>query len=417
MDNENKMAGLTRRHFLQVSAAGVLTVTTLGAAACGSSDSTGSTPASGSDGTEGSSSGGDTEAAAGDPLAAYDRDFTWISPRGTIEVLDDYAYWVAKEMGYFGDLKTAMEPGPSDGTATVKFVAVDQADMGFPAPGIISFAVENEMDLVSIYCSGVLDLFNIAFREGEGVADLKELEGKTILLGSAAWESIANPMLAAAGVDTTKITYQDAGFPTWGTALQSGQGDAALSWEGLRADWASKGLEFDYWQGRKGSRLPSNSLVVRRADIENPDRKAFLDIYLKGWAMGMEFAEKNPRAATEIVFKAMPTVAQNFGPKFGTESLMQIHQTFKGDNFSQRAGWGEHDLASYDLFFRTLKEIGATDIEIDTEKVILNDFIADANDFDKAQVLKDAEDYPLSAEMQEVDVAEIEASFFNNVIN
>ena len=70
--------------------------------------------------------------------ASYDRPFTWISPRGTIEVMDDYPYWVAKEMGYFGDLgvETAMEPGPSDGTAVVKFLAVEQADIGFPSPGV-----------------------------------------------------------------------------------------------------------------------------------------------------------------------------------------------------------------------------------------------------------------------------------------
>ena len=27
----------------------------------------------------------------------------WVSPRGTIEVLDDYPYWVGKKYGYFGD--------------------------------------------------------------------------------------------------------------------------------------------------------------------------------------------------------------------------------------------------------------------------------------------------------------------------
>ena len=43
----------------------------------------------------------------------------WVSPRGSIEVLDDYPYWVAKKFGYFGDIETTLEPGPSDATATV----------------------------------------------------------------------------------------------------------------------------------------------------------------------------------------------------------------------------------------------------------------------------------------------------------
>jgi hypothetical protein len=36
--------------------------------------------------------------------------------------------------------------------------------------------------------------------------------------------------------------------------------------------------------------LPANTFVVRRSDLEDPERKAFLEQYLRGWAMGMEFA-------------------------------------------------------------------------------------------------------------------------------
>ena len=53
--------------------------------------------------------------------------------------------------------------------------------------------------------------------------------------------------------------------------------------------------------------------------------------------MGSEFADRNPRAAADIVFKALPTTKANYGPRAGTESLMQIHRTFKGD-MTKRAG-------------------------------------------------------------------------------
>jgi len=78
--------------------------------------------------------------------------------------MDDYPYWVAKSMGYFGNVETKLEPGPSDGTATVKFVALGQADMGFPSPGVFSFAIENDMDLVSVFNMGAVDVFDFAFR-------------------------------------------------------------------------------------------------------------------------------------------------------------------------------------------------------------------------------------------------------------
>ena len=81
----------TRRKFLQVSGAGVVTAVSMG-------------------------SGLMTSTALN--AAPYTGKHTWISPRGTIEVMDDYAIWVAQEMGYFGDLGVELElqPGPPGGT-------------------------------------------------------------------------------------------------------------------------------------------------------------------------------------------------------------------------------------------------------------------------------------------------------------
>ena len=111
------MTELNRRRFLQVTAAGAVATSVLGTSAL--------TP--------------ETVQAA--------TTYTWISPRGTIEVLDDYPYWVAKEMGYFGDIDTRLEPGPSDGTATVKFVALGQADMGYPFTRSVFFCPRKRIGL------------------------------------------------------------------------------------------------------------------------------------------------------------------------------------------------------------------------------------------------------------------------------
>ena len=302
-------SGLTRRRLLQVTAGGAVGYSALGLI--------GARPAL---------------------AAGYERAFTWISPRGTLEVLDDYAFWVGKSMGYFDGLDVDMQPGPSDGTATVKFVDVGQADMGFPSPGVFSFGLQNGMQLKSVFHMGARDTFSLAFRKGEGPADIKGIEGKTILLGSAAWQPIVDPMLAAQGVDISTITYVEAGWPTWGTALAGGQGDAALAWEGLRAEWIGSGLEFEYWLGVQKSPLPANTFVVRAADMEDADKKAFLEKYLRGWAMGLEFAEHNPRAAVQAVFDQFPTLATNIGPVLGITSILQQMNVFRGD-WDKRQGW------------------------------------------------------------------------------
>jgi NitT/TauT family transport system substrate-binding protein len=375
--------GISRRTFLQVSAAGVVSATTLGS--------------------------------MGRAFAAgYDK-FTWISPRGTLEVLDDYAYWSAKKMGYFGDLNTEMQPGPSDGTATVKFVDVGQADMGYPSPGVFSFALQNGMKLKSVFHLGARDTFGLAFRKGQGSNDLTKLEGKTILLGSAAWQSIVDPMLAVQGVDVKKVKYVEAGWPTWATALQAGQGDAALGWEGLRAEWIAKGLDFEYWLGVQHSPLPANTFVVRTEDLEHPDKKAFLEKYLMGWAMGLEFAYLNPRAAVEAVFEQFPSVAQNLGPKLGTTSILEQINVYRGD-MDKRQGWGWHDMSSWQSFFDTTLKLGQIKSAVKAEDVCTNDLVAGANSFSKAKVKADADGYKLKDNFAAVDVDDIKAHMFDQAI-
>ena len=378
----NTQPGLTRRRLLQVTAGGLIV------------------------------SGAGVPRVFAEP---YDGPFTWISPRGTLEVLDDYAYWIGSKMGYFDGLDVEMQPGPSDGTATVKFVAVGQADMGFPSPGVFSFGIQNGMDLRSVFHMGALDTFSLAFRKGEGPADLKELEGKTILLGSAAWQPIVDPMLAAQGVDISKITYLEAGWPTWGTALAAGQGDAALAWEGLRAEWISTGLEFEYWLGVQNSPLPANTFVVRGSDVDDPDRKAFLEKYLRGWAMGLEFAEHNPAAAVQAVFEQFPTLASNLGPELGLMSIIQQMNVFRGD-MAAREGWGWHDMASWQQFFDLSAEVGQNSTPIDAAAVCTNALIPAANDFDLDKVKADAEAADVDADFAAVDVEALRASMFDQSI-
>ena len=378
----NTQPGLTRRRLLQVTAGGLIV------------------------------SGAGVPRVFAEP---YDGPFTWISPRGTLEVLDDYAYWIGSKMGYFDGLDVEMQPGPSDGTATVKFVAVGQADMGFPSPGVFSFGIQNGMDLRSVFHMGALDTFSLAFRKGEGPADLKELEGKTILLGSAAWQPIVDPMLAAQGVDISKITYLEAGWPTWGTALAAGQGDAALAWEGLRAEWISTGLEFEYWLGVQNSPLPANTFVVRGSDVDDPDRKAFLEKYLRGWAMGLEFAEHNPAAAVQAVFEQFPTLASNLGPELGLMSIIQQMNVFRGD-MAAREGWGWHDMASWQQFFDLSAEVGQNATPIDAEAVCTNALIPAANDFDHEMVKADAEAAEVDADLAGIDVEALRASMFEQSI-
>jgi NitT/TauT family transport system substrate-binding protein len=339
------------------------------------------------------------------PAQAATGTVRWVSPRGTIEVLDDYPYWVAKKFGYFGDIETTLDAGPIDATANVKLVDQEQADMGYPSPGVFSLALEQEIPLTSVWEMGAYDVFDFAFRKGEAVKSLADLQGKTVVLGSPGWSAICAPMFAQAGVDPKTIKYADAGN-TWGQALQQGQGDAALSWEGLRAHWAGQGLDFDYLIGRNFSKFPANTFVIRRRDFEDASKKELYESYLRGWAMGLEFGHLNPRAATHIVMQQFPNL--QLKPEIATESMMQLANVFRGD-FERRQGWGWHDLEAWKLFLTTIRSIEQVTKDINAEDVIKNDYVAGANAFDKAKVAADADGYALPDDYKAVDVDKIRA--------
>jgi NitT/TauT family transport system substrate-binding protein len=339
------------------------------------------------------------------PAQAVTGTVRWVSPRGTIEVLDDYPYWVAKKYGYFGDIETTLEPGPMEATATVKLVDQEQSDMGYPSPGVFSLALEQGIPLVSAWEMGAYDVFDIALPKGSAVKSLADLKGKTVALGSAGWQAICDPMFAQAGVDPKSIKYAEAGSG-WGQSLQQGQADAALSWEGLRAQWTGQGLDFDYLIGRNVSKFPANTFVMRRKDYEDASKKELYESYLRGWAMGLEYGHRNPRAATHIVMQQFPSL--QLTPEVATESMMQLANVFRG-NFEQRQGWGWHDLEAWKTFLTTIRSIDQISKDINAEDVIKNDYVAGANAFDKAKVAADADGYALPDDYKAVDVDKIRA--------
>ncbi|HEX2529758.1 MAG TPA: ABC transporter substrate-binding protein [Geminicoccus sp.] len=331
----------------------------------------------------------------------------WVSPRGTIEVLDDYPYWVAQKFGWFGDIETTLEPGPMEATATIKLVDQDQADVGFPSPGVFSLGLEQGMPLVSAFQMGAYDVFSFAFQKGKKPASATDLAGKKILLGSIGWKAIVDPMLAQVGVDPTSVEYAEAGG-LWGPALQQGQGDAALCWEGLRAQWFGQGLDFDYILPYEFSKFPANTFVIRAADLTDAAKKPLYEAYFKAWAMGLEFGHQNPRAATQIVLEQFPALASTLKPDIATESMMQLAKVFRGP-WDQRQGWGWHDLAQWQGYFDVIYRIKQITKEMKSGDVCKNDYTAAANQFDQAAVKKASDEFQLSSDFQAVDVAAIQA--------
>lgn len=312
----------------------------------------------------------------------------WTSPRGTVEVLDDYPYWVARRLGYFGDLETTLDPGPMRAEATVEAVEFGDADVGYPSALLLARGLDRGSPLVSVWQMGAYDVFGLAFRPGGRPASPAGLAGKRILLGSLAWRAAADPLLAQHGIDPAGIAYVEAGT-RWGEALARGEGDAALCWEGLRAQWAGQGLAFDYLTPDEFSRLPAGCFAVRRTDLADPWRVAALERYLRGWAMGLEFGHHNPRAAAQIVTEVFPALAAALRPEVAVAAVGQLGRVYRGP-WERRQGWGWHDIGQWQTYLDLARRLGYVTRPLRAEDGCVNDLVPAANAFDAAAVAADA---------------------------
>jgi NitT/TauT family transport system substrate-binding protein len=328
----------------------------------------------------------------------------WISPRGTLDVMDDFNLWVPVKMGYFSKLgiNAKLIGGPiGDALACTKFVAQNQADMGYPSPGVLTASIDSGIAVKSIWDMISGQVFDFALPTNSTIASVKDLAGKKIALGSAGWSTIVDPILVEGGVDPKSVTYVNAGNQ-WAQSTESGQADAGLAWEGLRAQWAGQGLKLKYLIGTQFSKQPSNVYSVRASDLGD---KAKVDLYtrfLQGMIMGLEFAKANPRAAAQITYSARPALQKSLKPQAAYDSFLELAEAY-GTSHKQGKGWGYHFPAGWSGYLQVVHDLGQTKKALSPSDVYTNSLLAVANrKADKATAIRDAKAFKLNATFQAV---------------
>jgi NitT/TauT family transport system substrate-binding protein len=330
---------------------------------------------------------------------------TWMSPRGSLDVMDDYMLHVAIDQGYFKKLgiNVKLIAGPSDGTAATKFVAQKQVDVSYPSPGILLSSIAAGVPVVSVFNMIPGQVFNFATPKGSALKKISDFKGAKICVGSPAWSAIVNPMLVEAGVDPKSVTIIDAGWPTWSQAIAAGKCDAGLGWDGLRAQWAATGINVDWIIGKETSKQPSNGYDIRASELKTAAGKDLYTRFLRGVAMGMEFAKDNPRAAGQITYNALPALGATLSPQLAVDSMREEqvgHMISRVDG----KGWGYHYPNAWAAYLKVVADIGQTPRLLTPAETYSNALLAGANQFDHAKVAKDAKAFKLSPVFAKVSV-------------
>jgi len=231
----------------------------------------------------------------------------------------------------------------------------------------------------------------------------RQLKGKTIAIFTDIWRTIINPMLVEVGVDPKSVKYRVFG-PQWVQAVALGQADAGLVWEGLRAQLVGQSATFGsafqlkFLVGSQwGSKGPSNTYVVRTADLQDAQKKDVYSRLLQGSVMGSEFAKANPRAAAQITYGARPLLQKLISPQVALESMMQLASGYSV--FHRRAPhlYGWHDAVSWNRYLDAIAKLGQTKKRLSINDVLTNDLVRAANQkADVARARRDGSAFKLN---------------------
>jgi len=329
---------------------------------------------------------------------------TFITPRGTIEVMDDYNLWVAIEMGYFKDLglDVVMEPGPGEAFAPTKFVDQKQADVGYPSPGILTSSVDTGMNVIMVYEMMIDQVFGFAVRQDSPIKSVKDFAGKTISVWDVGWQVIIDPILVEIGVDPKSVTYVAVGAQ-WGQAVSQGKADIALTWLALAPQWDAVGLGLRYFYGEEFSKMPANGYCARKSDLKDPAKKALLVKFLKGTSMGIHFARTNPRAAAQIVYSKFAAVREQMKPELALKSMQELHWGYTA-GVRKGQGYGWFEMNGWKTYLDIISKLGQTKRTLTLEETVTNELIKEANVFDHAKVERDAKNFKLNDDWKDVPV-------------
>ena len=309
----------------------------------------------------------------------------WVSPRGTLEVMDDYNLLVPTRMGYYKTLNINAKLNPGDFSGSLPLIAAGQYDMGYASPGVLTSSLDAGVPVLSIWEQYPAQVFDFVLSAKSKITSPRQLKGKTIAVSTIGWKSIADPMLAEVGVNPKTVKYREFG-PQWVQAVSLGLADAGLAWEGLRAQLLGLGYfgsgtgDLKFLIGSQwGSKGPSNSYQVRRDDLNDSHKVDTYTRFLAGSVMGFEFARANPRAAAQIVYEQYPGMQKVISPQVAVDSLMQLASGYDTSRRLPPHLYGYHSPAAWTRYLNIVAKLGQTKKHLSLADVLTNDLVKPAN--------------------------------------
>jgi NitT/TauT family transport system substrate-binding protein len=346
-------------------------------------------------------------AGAGSSLAKAQqpRKITFLMP--TTVISEAFSpFLVAKYMGYFKDegLDVAFIAAGGSNAAAIG-VSSGAGDLGAasPAQSIVGMQEPQTLDVKYVYDLNYGSIWGVSVIKDSPVNTFKDLKGKKIgvtALGSAGI-TYGEALAREAGLDPkTDIHFISVGAGGQAmTSLRQGLVDALIFSSEATAKFEVAGLPLRYLPLSPGFATFPDVGILAKQEMISKEPKVIAG-FSRAVAKGYVFTMANPEAAVRISWKVVPEAE----PKTGTpeeilkgglavnQKRMEIWSSPKTNGVCGLfipESWNE--LVTYLLDNGILKQ------RVPASRIFTNEFIKEANDFDRAAIERQAKSFDVKS--------------------
>jgi len=320
-------------------------------------------------------------------------DITLAAPT-PLESFDPAIFYVGLAMGYFEEEGINLTLEDATGTDT-KMVSSGQAEFAYPSPGVILSALEADMDVLAVGNGNVVNIFGFATNADSGIDSWDDLKGKSIALGDASWQSIAEPILEKAGIGADEVEWVVVGDSRF-QSVDTGQTDALLTWLTEYGQCLGQGYDFDYLDGNEVLPQLSNGLVTSQAYAdENPE---IVEKMLTAYEKSIYFCYLNPEAVADIVLTECTGLEMTKDAAVGAAEYAKksyLGLTEEDQEAYIESGIGYYTDAPWEAAVEASLSTGVITEDIDVSTIYTNEFVDET--WDKTEVEADSDNYEFTS--------------------
>lgn len=320
----------------------------------------------GDDGTSGSKL---TKVSMVSPTALASLDLCWL--------------YAGDGLGYFAEEGIEIEMIECTDGSDPKMLASGQADFGgfSPSVGLTSIAA-GATNLKAVVNTVSCNMFGFAYNKESGVDTFAEIQGKEIGAITDTFYVIFNPILAAAGVDTSTVKYIAYGSAEY-EALARGQVPVMATW--LSEYYMCQGMGYDWGYLSGNDVLPqiANSLWVNTDfEAENPE---LVKKFVRATQKSMYACYANPEVVADIVLARYPSIEVTWEGAVGAvkgnvSGMLGIDPAeAKAKVDSKQIGF--YDMAIVKQTIQNLVDGGALSAPLPAETYYTNDYVTSDLDY------------------------------------